>query len=129
MVFWTWGRGLESAYDNANIQKLTRLIGKGPTPPKLLLPSSPNPDLAPVPEIHDPEEDVNENERDVQLFLHQSSGEHLKLERIPVLAVFHRNDAAGRGVPHAFVSFLQRYPALPQAVVSPPLIRKVVSLY
>ena len=33
------------------------------------------------------------------------------------MAIFHRNDAANRGVPHSFVSFLQRYPALPEIVV------------
>ena len=44
-----------------------------------------------------------------------------ELVRIPTCAIFHKF-AAGRGVPHSFVGFIRQWPALPQVVVSLPLI-------
>ena len=130
MAFWTWGRELEESFDNANNQKLSRIIvNSTPSDPiKVALPSSPmtghvDEEL----ELHtvlegqsDPQEEEVDQELNDQsdLYLKKPDGDLLKLERIPVMAIFHRNDSAGKGVPHSFASFLQRYPALPQVVVS-----------
>lgn len=129
MAFWTWGRELEESFDNANNQKLSRIIvNSTPSDPiKVALPSSPmtghvDEEL----ELHtvlegqsDPQEEEVDQELNDQsdLYLKKPDGDLLKLERIPVMAIFHRNDSAGKGVPHSFASFLQRYPALPQVVI------------
>ncbi len=134
MVFWTWGRELEDSFDDANTQRLSRLIVSSPDPDahphpaRLQLPSSSKAEGKV--ELSDDgielsaalntlqSEPEPEDELDSDLYLRTSSGELLKLERIPVMAIFHRNDSAGKGVPHSFASFSQRYPALPQVVVS-----------
>ena len=129
MCFWSWGRELEDTFDDANTQKLSRVIVKSSQSRSVehVLPSSPKTghsseeiELSTIlgGQYDEPASGhQSENQVESDLYLKRSDGELLKLERIPVMAVFHRNDAAGKGVPHSFASFLQRYPALPQVVV------------
>ncbi len=141
MVFWSWGRELEDSFDDANTQKLSHIIvtsssssTSAHTPTSRLPISTPHRKVVGHEEdeiegmvVHDPNHDLDsesearhdENHIESELYLRKSdSSKLLKLQRIPVMAIFHRNDSAGRGVPHSFASFLQRYPAVPQVVVS-----------
>lgn len=130
MVFWTWGRELEDSFDDANTQKLSRVITSDAQENSLRLPSSPltqsDADHAPRDEISSApiakaeDSQMQEETKGSELYLRRPDASLLKLARIPVVAIFHRNDSAGRGVPHTFVSFLRQYPALPQVVVSIP---------
>ena len=129
MCFWSWGRELEDKFDDANTQKLSRVIVKPSQsqPVEHALPSSPEMGHSSgeielstmLGSQYDEPASKHHSEylKDSDLYLKRPDGDMMKLERIPVMAVFHRNDAAGKGVPHSFASFLQRYPALPQVVV------------
>ena len=107
MIFWAWAHGLEDAFDNANTQRLDRVL------------------VTRHPDAQSPKMNGDEIEMMQVLSAAEIEGVWLKkgdglveLSRIPVMAIFHRNDEAGKGVPHSFASFLQRYPALPEVVVS-----------
>ena len=53
--------------------------------------------------------------------IQEQAEDRRELVRIPTCAVFHKF-AAGKGVPHSFVGFVRQWPALPQVVVSLPLV-------
>jgi KUP system potassium uptake protein len=130
MVFWSWARELEDSFDDSNAEKLSRIITRRALDEKAPLRKSAvneteavsNDDLHLSHSIDADAEDelsTQRSEHDIPpLYLQRATGESTVLARIPVMAIFHRNDAANRGVPHSFVSFLQRYPALPEIVVS-----------
>jgi hypothetical protein len=120
MSFWAWGREQEQKFEDSNTENLNRVIIRQSS-----LSSSHQPkastttktDISPVqPNDIQMEMDTEEDQGD-SLWLAASGDHGVKLERIPLMAVFHKNDSAGRGVPHSFASFLRRYPALPQVVV------------
>jgi len=129
MIFWTWGRELEDSFDDVHTQKLGRILvqsepdtthGNGHSLP----PKDEHEITAVLSRAIDGGSGASSESESEQLvpelYLRKTNGELLKLDRIPVMAIFHRNDSAGKGVPHSFASFLQRYPVLPQVVVSPP---------
>jgi KUP system potassium uptake protein len=134
MVFWSWARELEDSFDDSNAEKLSRIITRRALDEKAPLRKSAvneteavsNDDLHLSHSIDADAEDelsTQRSEHDIPpLYLQRATGESTVLARIPVMAIFHRNDAANRGVPHSFVSFLQRYPALPEIVVSSRLL-------
>jgi hypothetical protein len=109
-IFWTWGRELEDRFDDANTQNLNRIIVKSD--------ASNNPAIK-IGRAETPEIDMagQEEVADSRLYLRRTDNSLLELQRIPVMSIFHRNDTAGKGVPHSFAGFLQRYPALPEVVV------------
>ena len=108
MSFWHWGRTLEDKFDQNNTQRLGQVIssnleadvdvdGDGPVAATSSSSSS--------------------GERVHKVYVERGHGNVTELGRIPVIALFYRNDSAGRGVPHGFASFVRRYPALPQVVI------------
>lgn len=124
IVFWTWGRELEASFDDANTQKLSRVILSVPRTRLSLEPvrsrsddGEPQAGLETYAASQNNHDDLEVTVEETDHYLSRASGDLIKLERIPVMAIFHRNDSAGRGVPHSFASFLHRYPALPQVVV------------
>jgi KUP system potassium uptake protein len=130
MVFWSWARELEDSFDDSNAEKLSRIITRRALDEKARLrkPAVKETEGVSNDDLHlshsveaDAEDELSTegSEHDIPpLYLRAATGESTVLTRIPVMAIFHRNDAANRGVPHSFVSFLQRYPALPEIVVS-----------
>ncbi|RSH89944.1 hypothetical protein EHS25_001930 [Saitozyma podzolica] len=129
IVFWSWARGLEDSFDDSNAEKLSRIITRRALDEKSPLRKPVVNDTEGVSndDLHlshsveaDAEEELSTqgSEHHIPpLYLRAATGESTVLTRIPVMAIFHRNDAANRGVPHSFVSFLQRYPALPEIVI------------
>ncbi|GFZ49919.1 hypothetical protein JCM24511_07322 [Saitozyma sp. JCM 24511] len=129
MVFWSWARELEDSFDDSNAEKLSRIITRRALDEKAPLrkPAVNETEGVSNDDLHlshsveaDAENELSTqgSEHDIPpLYLRAVTGESTVLTRIPVMAIFHRNDAANRGVPHSFVSFLQRYPALPDIVI------------
>jgi len=136
MVFWSWGRGLEDNFDDAHHQRLTHLIVKDRSQEQtaLRLPSSPVVKIHKLPleesgsshALHtltqkdaEPEDEMVKPvvHEDSDLYFQKDDGSLVPLARIPVMSIFHKNASTGQGVPHAFATFLQRYPALPDVVV------------
>ncbi|KAJ3786207.1 potassium transporter [Lentinula aff. detonsa] len=116
MVFWTWSKGLEDAFDGAKRQNLRHFISKE--------------DKAPVGKVDGSQEIMEEMKEEeavestyyyvpTQNFSSKDEGleiEKRELTRIPTMAVFHKF-TGGRGVPHTFVGFIRQWPALPQVLV------------
>jgi KUP system potassium uptake protein len=96
MLFWTWGKRLEDAFDGANRQNILRFI-QGYHEPE-----SQTQGLSIVSETLEDDEKEVEGRRD--------------LMRISTCAVFHKF-SRGPGVPHTFVGFVSQWPALPKVVV------------
>ncbi|KAJ4491170.1 potassium transporter [Lentinula edodes] len=117
MVFWTWSKGLEDAFDGANRQNLRHFIWRE--------------DKIPISKVKDSQEIVEQVEEEeevseptyyylpTQSFSSKDEGleiEKRELTRIPTMAIFHKF-TVGRGVPHTFVGFIRQWPALPQVLV------------
>ncbi|KAJ4482322.1 potassium transporter [Lentinula aciculospora] len=117
MVFWTWSKGLEDAFDGANRQNLRHFIWREDKIP--LVKAENGQEI--VEEVKQ-EEEVNEPIYyyvPTQSFSSKDEGleiEKRELTRIPTMAVFHKF-TLGRGVPHTFVGFIRQWPALPQILI------------
>ncbi len=139
MVFWSWGRGLEDTFDDAHHRKLTSLIvydrdeSKGELHQLASSPAAQPTELLDedktvhLPAVHalgkrnnqdDNADSATPAPQNSQLYFKKDSGDLVPLQRIAVMSVFHKNTLSGQGVPHTFAAFLQRYPALPEVVVS-----------
>lgn len=103
MSFWHWGRTLEDKFDQNNTQRLGQVIST---------------DLDEEGTSDGPVSAASiSGERMHKVYVERGHGNVTELGRVPVIALFYRNDSAGRGVPHGFASFVRRYPALPQVVI------------
>ncbi|WVQ71165.1 potassium uptake protein [Cryptococcus sp. DSM 104548] len=126
MVFWAYCRILESSFEETNSQRLTRLLipmSQGPSELQFTAPlstasgfASGNDDADIGLTFFEPTGTEREEEGPKDLGLVLPTGEIRGLTRVPVMAVFHRNEA-GKGVPYSFAKFLSHYPALPSVVV------------
>ncbi|ORY35332.1 potassium transporter-domain-containing protein [Naematelia encephala] len=109
IVFWSWCRQLEDTFDDANTQKLSQVISAA---------SSFQHEEFEIGDTRHPSPTPGTSTPNGELYLRKRHGSSdTPLAKIPVMAIFHRNDSTGRGVPHSFASFLQRYPALPAVVI------------
>ncbi|KIP07228.1 hypothetical protein PHLGIDRAFT_118284 [Phlebiopsis gigantea 11061_1 CR5-6] len=118
MVFWSWAKGLEDAFDSnhrsdlQNViirEQLERTVGEGQVPEVGY--ADAEDDGASEHEkyyVCDPEDHV------VSQIL--PSRELLQLARLPTCAVFHRT-TSGKGVPHSFAAFIRQWPALPRVII------------
>jgi KUP system potassium uptake protein len=115
MVFWSWAHNLEDKFDNANSQRLDKVLINR----REYIPQSPIPrNSVQLREEIDIQAATNEYQfQDVAISEDVFLDGLTKLDRIPVMTFFHRNDSEGKGIPHTFSSFLHRYPALPQVVI------------
>ncbi|ODO11951.1 potassium uptake protein [Cryptococcus amylolentus CBS 6273] len=128
MVFWAYCRLLESSFEESNSQRLTRLLIPMPHGPSELqftsasLPSSASPSAHENDDtdigltFFEPTGTEREDEGPKDLGLVLPTGEIRSLTRVPVMAVFHRNEG-GKGAPYSFAKFMSHYPALPSVVV------------
>jgi hypothetical protein len=103
MAGWAWGRSLEDGFEQSNHVDLRSILSHTSDHDDML------PSLSKAGSIS----------LSVQAVVLKHTDEpDQTVPRIPIAAIFYRNDSAARGVPHSFVSFLRSYPALPQIVVS-----------
>lgn len=123
-------QGLEDRFDGANRRNLRHFIVSGekgevtiPTNEKAQSVASDN-------EEHDELASVQERyyyfarDKTISDSLHEQAEDRRELVRIPTCAIFHKF-ASGKGVPHSFVGFIRQWPALPQVVVSLPLVTPI----
>ncbi|KAL8280080.1 hypothetical protein RQP46_007410 [Phenoliferia psychrophenolica] len=107
LLFWTWARGLEDAFDARHRHPLNEFLGMSEEKVET--------------EGHSSGHEVSE----IPTLRHRSSATRLRLvrgavdlPRLPVFALFHNASASTlAGAPHAFSAFLSCYPALPQIVI------------
>jgi KUP system potassium uptake protein len=124
MTFWTWAKGLEDAFDGANRQNLRRFI----IPRDQDGDSSKFDDFSAahgdIEEAHDPTSSFSTEKTQLGYDYvapkiqdsNSTDEQRNELVRINSCAVFYRL-SAGTGVPHSFVGFIRRWPALPRVVV------------
>jgi KUP system potassium uptake protein len=110
MSVWAWCRQLEDKFEQNNHVNLRSVLSQyqGPVDTNHVLTSI---------------KDEMAFSTSQAVMLKQSDDSDQQLPRIPITAIFYRNDSAAKGVPHSFVTFLRRYPALPQVVVSASSVR------
>ncbi|PBK97534.1 potassium transporter [Armillaria gallica] len=130
MWLWTWGKGLEDAFDGQNRQNLRDFIHKDE---KLQVTFHLDGDAendAVEDEVDDDDDDTYSISR-YYYVPHPSKttgsavdgDEHPKallrqreLVRIPTCAVFHKI-AEGQGVPHSFIGLVRQWPGLPEVLI------------
>jgi len=130
MLFWTWAKGLEDAFDGANRKNLRHFIHVNEASEKVTLTVRPSPDVR-FEDDHGIDEDQEKGEPmkdptyyflspEAELAYHanrdSSSEGRRELVRIPTCAIFHKI-ASGKGVPHTFIGFIRQWPALPRIVI------------
>ncbi|KIP04939.1 hypothetical protein PHLGIDRAFT_92762 [Phlebiopsis gigantea 11061_1 CR5-6] len=110
ILFWTWAKKLEDNFDGSTRENLRHIIvckddiDHGARDEK----ASHSTDEPTVEEnMHTPSHSDG---------AHGSVVIRKPLTRIPICAIFHKL-TTGRGVPHAFATFLRRWPALPRLVI------------
>ena len=142
MIFWTWGKGLEDAFDGSNRRNLrhfisteVQMISEKPTrATSPAVPGDDGKDSAGLSEMNVATLEDQPKE-EVSLFLHvdtltsltqrtntleekkSQKSEKMALARLPTCAIFHKT-SAGKGAPHTFYGFLRQWPSVPSVVVS-----------
>ncbi|KAG8800880.1 hypothetical protein FRC19_008514 [Serendipita sp. 401] len=134
MVFWTWAQGLEDQFDGTNRHDLHHIISEeliqtmSYSPaihfnPRLCRNSDADVTKLELPHLADVVDDDGSSKSEVipyiqeELKLYLDTGdEKIPLSRMSTMAIFHKI-SSGKGVPHAFYSFLKQWPALPRVVV------------
>jgi KUP system potassium uptake protein len=117
MTFWTWAKGLEDAFDGANRQNLRRFI----------FPRDEDRDASDL-DLGSAQDTSSVSTEKTELGYYYTTQksynsnpdyeERKELVRMDSCAVFYKL-SDGTGVPHSFVGFIRRWPALPRVVVSP----------
>lgn len=132
LSFYTWARHSEYLFDAKNHSKLSHIITRSSAVDKKQEDSkfdfaneqdrSTSTGVRILVDGHNREENATGTDEDdtpaipdETLWLSVPEGQ-LELPRISTMAIFHKT-SDGRGVPHAFYSFLRRWPALPRVVV------------
>lgn len=128
MAFWAWGRDLEDLFDQTNHVNLRSVLhqSEGETVKPVVLSPGNQIEGFRKNEVSSSNHPANQ-ESSPQLDYLPSSQIMLRgkgevdssraMPRIPIAAIYYRNDSAAKGVPHSFVTFVRRYPVLPQIVV------------
>ncbi|KAG7440895.1 potassium transporter [Guyanagaster necrorhizus] len=121
MWLWTWGKGLEDAFDGQNRQNLKDFIHKDEKSQVTFhLDGDAKNDAA---EDEDDGEDDGDTITRYYCVSHPSETtssavdiEQRELVRIPTCAVFHKI-AEGQGVPHTFIGLIRQWPGLPEVLI------------
>lgn len=132
MVFWTWAKGLEDAFDGANRKSIRRFImTKGDNEESNIVQTPRQDTIVELAGDGSITEETGEEEKmtgrtTYYLAPNIEGGNHhhheaqamdsLRLARIPTCAVFHKL-TGGKGVPHSFVGFVRQWPALPELII------------
>ncbi|GJE85382.1 KUP/HAK/KT family potassium transporter [Phanerochaete sordida] len=125
MVFWSWAKGLEDAFDGNHRSDLQNVIIReqlhtsdadydAPEVSYVQREGGPVSDSSSESEkyyICDPEERIIS-----AILPSKEYSALLQLARLPTCAVFHRM-TSGKGVPHSFAAFVRQWPALPRVVI------------
>ncbi|KAJ3545437.1 hypothetical protein NM688_g5626 [Phlebia brevispora] len=133
MLFWTWAKRLEDDFDGSTRRNLRHIIVSRDEDPELQIGLDPEKHEEPNVDATSVETTVEDDgasgiQKPIQYYVLDGCDSlvdirarpgtpHLKpLARIPTCAVFHKL-TTGRGVPHAFISFIRQWPALPEVVI------------
>ncbi|KAF8918970.1 potassium transporter [Mucidula mucida] len=122
MILWTWGKGLEDAFDGKNRRNLREFIqrdeksrvtirlephGSESETEDVLMDDAPQSDEASTYYYIDSVSSKGS---------HNQLAQRRELARIPTCAVFHKI-TEGSGVPHSFIGLVRQWPALPEVLI------------
>jgi KUP system potassium uptake protein len=148
MIFWTWAKGLEDAFDGSNRRNLRQFIST-----EIQDSEKKNPTCAASPSIRSGDDAARDEagvsemnvvtledqlKEEVSLFLHRDTPTSLTRRTSAGLAVDEKKgekeeklvlvrlptcaifhkSSAGKGAPHTFYGFLRQWPSVPRIVVS-----------
>lgn len=113
MLFWTWAKRLEDKFDGKNRKNLRHFIVAGDK--GIVTMTARGPEVGEIDESESDSVDRYYYYANDKLATEREEARK-ELVRIPTCAIFHKF-AAGRGVPHSFVGFIRRWPALPEVVI------------
>ncbi|EKM57720.1 uncharacterized protein PHACADRAFT_251527 [Phanerochaete carnosa HHB-10118-sp] len=125
MLFWSWARGLEDAFDGNHRSDLQHVIVR-----QQLQTATSEYDAPEIGYEHRQEDRFNDGSSESEKYYicdpedrivstilpSKEYNALLQLARLPTCAVFHRM-TSGKGVPHSFAAFIRQWPALPRVVI------------
>ena len=129
MILWTWGKGLEDAFDGKNRRNLRDFIQRDEKSRVTIHLQGDNTPDSEIEYLNDGDDDAVSDDVSTYYYVDSASSsiadkgarerqaQRRELARIPTCAVFHKL-TEGSGVPHSFIGLIRQWPALPEVLVS-----------